>query len=96
MGIGAILEHEIEQRTGFETRATVLGHIQRGGSPTAYDRVLATRFGVEAMDAVDAGDFGKIVALRGTEIARLPLAEAVSELKLVDPALFAVANVFTA
>jgi 6-phosphofructokinase 1 len=95
-GIGHALEREIESRTGFETRATVLGHIQRGGSPTAYDRVLATRFGVEAMDAVDSGDFGKIVALRGTEIARLPLAEAVSELKLVDPALFAVANVFTA
>ena len=65
-GIGSMLEKEIEKRTGFETRTTILGHVQRGGTPTAYDRVLATRFGVAAVDAVAEGAFGKMVALRGT------------------------------
>ncbi len=95
-GIGSLLEGEIEKRTGFETRATVLGHIQRGGTPTAYDRVLATRYGVEAMDAVNEGDFGKMVALRGTDIARVSLAEAVSEPKLVDQGLLDTARIFLA
>src|SRR5204862_1277778 len=93
-GIGQRLEHEIEQRTGFEARTTVLGHLQRGGTPTAFDRVLATRFGVAAIDAVHEGACGTMVALRGGHIVRIPLAEAVGELKLVDPDLYAVAQVF--
>jgi phosphofructokinase-like protein len=87
-GIGQVLATEIEQRTGFETRVTVLGHIQRGGTPTAFDRVLATRFGIAAIDAVHDGAFDQMVALQGGQIVRVPLAEAVSELKTVDPALF--------
>jgi phosphofructokinase-like protein len=82
-GIGMLLEKEIEARTGKEARATVLGHVQRGGTPTAYDRVLATRFGLHAIDAVHDGDSGVMVALRGTEIIRVPLAEATRELKTV-------------
>jgi ATP-dependent phosphofructokinase / diphosphate-dependent phosphofructokinase len=82
-GIGALLADEIEKRTGKESRAVVLGHIQRGGTPTAYDRVLATRFGLGAIDAVHERDFGKMVALRGTDIVRVPLAEATAELKTV-------------
>ena len=93
-GIGQILAEEIEKRTGFETRVTVLGHIQRGGTPTAYDRVLATRFGVEAIDAVHDGAFGHMVALQAGNIIRVPLAEAVAELKTVDPKLVEVAEVF--
>jgi 6-phosphofructokinase 1 len=93
-GIGTALAAEIEQRTGYETRAIVLGHVQRGGTPTAFDRVLATRFGVAAIDAVHDGDFGRMVALRGGLIVRVPLDEAVGELKLVDPALYDVARVF--
>ncbi|MGH2820316.1 MAG: 6-phosphofructokinase [Actinomycetota bacterium] len=93
-GIGVALEREIEQRTGYETRVTILGHIQRGGTPTAYDRVLATRFGIAATDAAEEGDFGRMVALRGTEIRRVPLGEAVGELKTLDPALFDTAEVF--
>ncbi len=77
-GIGHQLEREIESRTGFETRATVLGHIQRGGTPTAFDRVLATRFGLAAVDAVHGGNFGQMVALRGNAIVLVPLAEAVA------------------
>ena len=72
------------QRTGYETRAVVLGHVQRGGTPTAFDRVLSTRFGIAAIDAVHDGAFGQMVALRGGEIVRVPLAEATGELKLVD------------
>ncbi len=75
-GIGQVLAREIEHRTGFETRFVVLGHIQRGGSPTAYDRVLATRYGLGAIDMVHHGEFGKMVALRGTKITSIPLAEA--------------------
>ena len=93
-GIAVELEHEIEQRTGFETRMTILGHVQRGGTPLAYDRVLGTRFGVAAIDAASAGDFGKMVALRGTEIELVSLAEALAEPKLLDPRLFETAEVF--
>ncbi len=93
-GIGDRLAHEIEQRTGKEARAVVLGHIQRGGTPSAFDRWLATRFGLHAIDAVHAGDFGTMMALRGTRIERVPLIEGTGELKLVDPALYAEAEVF--
>jgi ATP-dependent phosphofructokinase / diphosphate-dependent phosphofructokinase len=93
-GIGTLLEQEISARTGKEARTTVLGHIQRGGTPTAFDRWLATRFGLHAVDAVADGDFGQMVALRGTEIVRAPLAEATDELKTVSPALYAEAEVF--
>jgi phosphofructokinase-like protein len=93
-GIAVELEREIEQRTGYETRMTILGHVQRGGTPTAYDRVLATRFGVEAVHAVSDGSFGTMVALRGTEIVRGPLADAVAEPKLLDPRLYETAEVF--
>jgi ATP-dependent phosphofructokinase / diphosphate-dependent phosphofructokinase len=93
-GIGDRLAGEIETRTGAESRAVVLGHVQRGGTPTAFDRWLATRFGLHAIDAVHAQDFGTMVALRGTEIVRVPLAEATKELKLVNPALYAEAEVF--
>jgi phosphofructokinase-like protein len=93
-GIGALLEREIEARTGKEARATVLGHVQRGGTPTAYDRVLATRFGLHAIDAVHDGDSGVMVALRGTTIVRVPLAEATRELKTVSPERYAEVEVF--
>lgn len=87
-GIGALLAGEIEQRTGFESRATVLGHIQRGGTPTAFDRVLATRFGAEALAAVHQGDLGTMMALRAGKIVRIPLAEATGTPKTVDLTLF--------
>jgi 6-phosphofructokinase 1 len=93
-GIGDTLARAIEERTGYETRAIVLGHVQRGGTPTAFDRVLATRFGIAAIDAVHDGDWGKMVALRAGGIVRAPLAEATTELKLVDPAVYDVASVF--
>src|SRR5579863_3102449 len=93
-GIASLLAPEIEKRTGFETRATILGHIQRGGTPTAFDRVLCTRFGVSAIDAVHDGAFGRMVALQGGNIVRVPLADAVAELKTVDPELVAVAELF--
>jgi ATP-dependent phosphofructokinase / diphosphate-dependent phosphofructokinase len=93
-GIGEQLAAAIEDRTGYETRAIVLGHVQRGGTPTAFDRVLATRFGIGAIDAVHDGDFGRMVALRAGDIVRVPLADATSELKLIDPALYEVAQVF--
>jgi 6-phosphofructokinase 1 len=93
-GIGQRLEEEIQQRTGKEARATVLGHIQRGGTPTAYDRVLATRFGLHAIDAVHAGQWGTMTALHGTRIELVPLAEATKELKLVTPDLYAEAEAF--
>jgi 6-phosphofructokinase 1 len=82
-GIGHVLEREIEDRTGFETRATVLGHVQRGGTPTAFDRVLATRLGLAAVDAVHDGDWGMMMALRGTQIERVPLVDAVAQLRTV-------------
>ncbi len=93
-GIGVVLESEIEARTGFETRVTILGHVQRGGTPVAFDRVLATRFGVAAVDAVAGGRLGTMVALRGTEIVEVPLAEALALPKLLDPALYETAELF--
>ena len=93
-GIGEWLAGQIEERTGKEARTTVLGHIQRGGTPTAFDRWLATRFGLYAIDAVEAGEFGVMVALRGTDIARVPLASATTELKLVPQSLYDEAKVF--
>ena len=93
-GIGDVLAREIRQRTGFDTRVTVLGYVQRGGTPTAFDRVLATRFGITAIDAVHEGAFGQMVALRNAKIVRVPLAEAVGSLKTVDPDLLGVAEVF--
>lgn len=93
-GIGDRLANEIERRTGKEARAVVLGHIQRGGTPTAFDRWLATRFGLQAIDAVAEGDFGKMMALRGTSIIRVPLIEGTGELKLVSPQEYAEAEVF--
>jgi phosphofructokinase-like protein len=93
-GIGDRLAQEIERRTGKEARAVVLGHIQRGGTPTAFDRWLATRFGLQAIDAVADGDFGTMMALRGTTIARVPLAEGTAELKLVSESEYAEAQVF--
>jgi phosphofructokinase-like protein len=93
-GIGVTLEGEIERRTGFETRVTILGHVQRGGTPVAFDRVLATRFGVAAFDAAAAGRFGTMVALRGTAIVEVALAQALSEPKLLDPALYETAQLF--
>jgi 6-phosphofructokinase 1 len=82
-GIGHQLEREIEERTGFETRATVLGHVQRGGTPTAYDRVLATRLGLAAVEAAHEGAWGMMTALRSTQIRLVPLAEAVAQLRTV-------------
>jgi 6-phosphofructokinase 1 len=83
-GIGNVLAREIEHRTGFETRAVVLGHIQRGGSPSAFDRVLATRYGLHAVDMVHRGEFGKMAALRGTKIISVPLQEALHRNRIVD------------
>jgi 6-phosphofructokinase 1 len=93
-GIGTWLAEEIAMRTGKESRAVVLGHVQRGGTPTAYDRVLATRFGLHAVDAVADGDFGVMVALRGTDIVRVKLAEATAELKTVPTERYEEAEVF--
>ncbi|MDX8050278.1 6-phosphofructokinase [Lentzea sp. BCCO 10_0798] len=93
-GVGQWLAEEIADRTGKESRAAVLGHIQRGGTPTAYDRVLATRFGLHAVDAVAAGDFGTMVALRGTDIVRVKLSEATAELKTVPTERYEEAEVF--
>ncbi|TVL90915.1 6-phosphofructokinase [Streptomyces sp. SAJ15] len=93
-GIGEWLAKEIERRTGKEARTTVLGHVQRGGTPSAFDRWLATRFGLHAIDAVRDEDFGTMVALRGTEVVRVPLADATASLKTVDPSLYVEAGVF--
>jgi ATP-dependent phosphofructokinase / diphosphate-dependent phosphofructokinase len=93
-GIGDRLANEIEDRTGKESRAVVLGHIQRGGTPTAFDRWLATRFGLHAIAAVHDGDYGTMMALRGTDIVRVPLSEGTGELKTVRPELYAEAEVF--
>src|SRR3954454_24065593 len=93
-GIAHWLEDEIERRTGKETRATVLGHVQRGGTPTAFDRVLATRFGLHAIDAVDGGQWGKMTALRGTDIQLVDLSEATAELKTVPESLYSEAELF--
>jgi ATP-dependent phosphofructokinase / diphosphate-dependent phosphofructokinase len=93
-GVGAALALEIEEQTGFETRVTVLGHVQRGGSPTPRDRVLATRYGLKAADLAHAGEFGLMAALHGDEIVAVPLAAAVAELKTVPPAWYEVAKAF--
>jgi ATP-dependent phosphofructokinase / diphosphate-dependent phosphofructokinase len=93
-GIGQVLEQEIQARTGFESRQTVLGHVQRGGTPTAFDRVLATRFGLHAIDALHDGESGVMVALRGTDIVRVPLSAATSELKLVPAERYDEVEVF--
>ena len=93
-GIGEDLAAQIEKRTGFETRVSVLGHIQRGGSPTAFDRVLGTRFGVKAVELIINKKFGKMVALAGAKIIDVPLEEAVKTLKTVDTELYNIAKVF--
>ncbi|MFH9085931.1 6-phosphofructokinase [Streptomyces sp. NPDC017673] len=93
-GVGEWLAKEIERRTGKEARTTVLGHVQRGGTPSAFDRWLATRFGLHAIDCVHDGDFGTMVALRATDIVRVPLAEATARLKTVDPKLYQEIGVF--
>ncbi|HLU45500.1 MAG TPA: 6-phosphofructokinase [Natronosporangium sp.] len=93
-GIGQWLAGELETRTGKEARTVVLGHVQRGGTPTAFDRVLATRFGLHAIDAANDGDWGKMVALRGTDIVRVPLAEATQEIKTVPLERYAEAEIF--
>ena len=93
-GVGDALAREIEERTGFETRVTVLGHIQRGGSPTPRDRVLATRYGLKAADLVEEGRFGLMAALHGDEIVDVPLKDATAELKTVPPDWLDVARAF--
>jgi phosphofructokinase-like protein len=94
-GIGNRVAQSIEEQTGFETRVTILGHIQRGGTPTAFDRILATRFGIAAIDAVHDGASGQMVALQAGQIVRIPLSEAVGKSKTVDPALYhGIAEVF--
>ncbi len=93
-GVGDTLGREIEERTGYETRVTVLGHVQRGGSPTARDRVLATRFGLKAADLALAGEFGQMAALQGDDVVPVPLAEATAELKVVPREWYDVARAF--
>ncbi len=93
-GIGEILGKRGEERTGYETRVTVLGHIQRGGSPTAFDRVLGTRFGVKAVELALEGKFGMMVSLQGNRIVDVPLEEATGKLKTVDPDLYNIAKIF--
>jgi 6-phosphofructokinase 1 len=93
-GVGYYLGREIENRTGIETRVVVLGHLQRGGSPTAFDRILATRYGIAAIDLVHQGRFGQMVALKGNEIVAVPLKNVVGRRKTVDPKLYEMATVF--
>ena len=93
-GISTMIAGEVEQRTGFETRVTILGHVQRGGSPTAFDRVLATRYGVAAIDLAAQGKFGRMVALRGITVVDVPLDEAAARPKYVPEKLYEVAEVF--
>ncbi len=93
-GIAHVLGREIEKRIGYETRVTVLGHTQRGGSPTAYDRILATRFGIAAVDLAKAGKFGMMVCLQGNRIEAVPLAKVVASIKTVDMGLYEIARVF--
>ncbi|HEV8065866.1 MAG TPA: 6-phosphofructokinase, partial [Acidimicrobiales bacterium] len=87
-GISNVVAEEVERRTGFESRVSILGHIQRGGTPSAFDRVLATRFGTAAVDAIHDSDWRQMVALHGPRIERVPIADAVAQLKLVDPEMF--------
>jgi len=93
-GIGKLLASEIEKRTGFETRFVILGHVQRGGSPTAFDRMLGTRYGVAAVDLIHKGEFGKMVSLRGNKIVAIDLKEATSRAKCIDDELYEIAEVF--
>jgi phosphofructokinase-like protein len=93
-GVGDRLGEEIESRTGFETRVTVLGHVQRGGSPTAYDRILATRFGLKAADLVEANDFGQMASLQGSDVVSVSLRQATAELKTVPDDWYDVARAF--
>ena len=93
-GVGKVLADAIEARTGFETRYSVLGHIQRGGSPSAFDRVLATRFGVAAVDLIINRQFGKMVALSGNRIVPVDMEVAVRQLKTIDMELYEIAKVF--
>jgi len=93
-GISNVIAQEIQQRTGFDTRVHILGYVQRGGTPTAYDRVLATRFGVAAIDLASKGTWGRMVSLRGSDVVDVPLDEAVSKPKLVPDELYEVAEVF--
>ena len=93
-GVGNIIGKEIEKRTGFETRVTILGHVQRGGTPTAFDRVLATRYGVAAVELIKNNEFGKMVALRGNKIVSVNLEEAVAKLKTIDLELYDIAEIF--
>ncbi len=93
-GIANVVGQEIEKRTGMESRVTILGHVQRGGSPTPFDRVLATRFGVAAVDLVMKGDFGKMVSLKGNRIETVDLVEATSGIKTLDMELYEIARIF--
>jgi ATP-dependent phosphofructokinase / diphosphate-dependent phosphofructokinase len=93
-GIAQVIAEEIERRTTYETRVTILGHVQRGGTPTSFDRVLASRYGVAAIDAVHDGAFGQMVALDADEITRVPLAEATGQLKTVSAELYDAASQF--
>ena len=93
-GIANVLADEIEKRTGFETRVTILGHIQRGGTPTAFDRVLATRFGMSAIDAASEGRWGMMTALRSMRIELVPIADAVRQLRLVPAEEYEAAAAF--
>ena len=93
-GIGQLIADTVEKGTGFETRVTVLGHLQRGGTPTAFDRVLGTRFGIAAIDLVQAGDYGKMVSLQGNAIIAIPFSIAVGQLKVVDQEFYDLAKVF--
>lgn len=93
-GVGNVLGREIHHRTGFDTRVTILGYLQRGGSPTAFDRVLATRFGIAAIDLVNEEVFGKMVALKGNQVVAVDLAEATKEIRKVDETLYEIAEVF--
>ncbi|MCK5593526.1 6-phosphofructokinase, partial [Candidatus Bathyarchaeota archaeon] len=94
VGIGYYLGKEIEKCTGTETRVVVLGHLQRGGSPTAFDRILATRFGIAAIDLVHQGQFGRMVVIQGNEIVSVPLKDVVGKRKTVDLKLYEIATVF--
>ncbi|HEX7094294.1 MAG TPA: 6-phosphofructokinase, partial [Acidimicrobiales bacterium] len=93
-GIANRVATEIERRTGIETRVTILGHVQRGGTPTALDRVISTWFGVAALDAVHDGAWGEMVALRDGQVVRVSLADATKHEKRVSPELYAVAKLF--
>jgi 6-phosphofructokinase 1 len=93
-GIGQLLCDEIEKRTGYESRVTVFGHIQRGGSPTAFDRVLGTRFGFHAVELLEQGKFGHMVSLQGNRVVSVPIDQAVKQLKTVDMDLYKIAETF--